>query len=160
MLAPMTMNLHLNMNMKASLHPHLVVAGADRAIAFYVEALAARELERYADPNLGGRIVHARLDLGGALLTLSEEDHAFDNDAPTSLGGSGVLLTLEVADATAVGARMERAGAKVIFPIADQFYGRREGRLLDPFGHRWVITQPLLALEPREIQRRIEAGEY
>jgi PhnB protein len=57
--------------------------------------------------------------------------------------------------ARAVGRRMEELGAKVIFPIEDQFYGDRQGRLQDPFGHLWVITQRLQALSPEEIQRRV-----
>ena len=78
--------------------------------------------------------MHAELAIGDDVFFLTEEDKPH-NLAPTSLGGSPVLLYLEVTDADAVGARMENAGATVIFPIADQFYGRHEGRLRDPFGH-------------------------
>ena len=138
------------------LHPRLIVKGADRAIEYYVKALGAKEVERYADPNLGGMIVHAALTIGDAMFTLSEEARASQNDAPTSLGGTPVLLHLEVDDADAIGKRMEKGGAKVIFPIADQFYGRREGRLADPFGHTWIISQPLEELSREEIQKRVD----
>jgi PhnB protein len=141
----------------AVLAPHLIVKDAARAIAFYVEALGARELSRATDHKLGGLIVHAELALGAARFSLSEEARDWKNDAPTSLGGSPVVLTLTVADARAVGARMERAGATVVFPIADQFYGKRQGRLRDPFGHLWIVSQELEALSPEEVQRRVDA---
>jgi PhnB protein len=138
-----------------TLHPRLLVAGADRAIAFYVAAFGAEEVARYTDQD--GRIVHAELRIGGAVLALSEEDLAWQSPAPTSLGGSPVLLTLAVADADQVGARMEAGGARVVFPIQDQFYGKREGRLADPFGHLWIISQHRENLSPAEIQRRVDA---
>lgn len=138
------------------LHPHLIVREAARAIDFYVGVLGARELGRHADPNLGGLIVNAALAIGDATFTLAEENREWHNDAPPSLGGSPVILRLTVADADAVGARMQRAGSRVIFPIADQFYGKREGRLVDPFGHVWIISQPLEELSHEEIQRRVE----
>jgi PhnB protein len=139
------------------LSPRLIVKDAPRAIAFYVEALGAREVVRFADPKLGGRVVHAELALGDDKLTLAEEARDWKNDAPTSLGGSPVVLELDVADADVVGARMVAAGAQVIFPIADQFYGDRQGRLRDPFGHLWLITQRIAALSSEEIQRRVDA---
>jgi PhnB protein len=138
------------------LHAHLIVAGAARAIAFYVKALGAREISRFADEKLGGLIVHAELAIGDVRFTLAEETREWHNVSPAALGGSGVVLTLEVEDADAVGARMVKEGAKVVFPIADQFYGKREGRLQDPFGHLWVISQPLEQLSNEEIQRRVD----
>ncbi|WP_394844187.1 VOC family protein [Pendulispora brunnea] len=137
--------------------PHLIVRGAARAIEFYVEALGAKEIARFADPKLNGHIVHAELAIGETKFSLSEEARDWKNDAPPSLGGSPVMLTLEVADALAVGERMVRAGATVVFPIEDQFYGERQGRLVDPFGHRWIITQHIEDLSNEEIQRRVEA---
>ena len=138
------------------LTPHLIVAGASAAIDFYVQAFGAKEVSRFADPNLGGRIVHAELAIGDLVLTLAEEARDWNNSAPGSLGGSPVVLTLEVDDVDAAGARMMRAGAKIVFPIADQFYGKREGRLLDPFGHLWVLSQQREQLSHEEIQRRVD----
>jgi PhnB protein len=143
--------------MKTSLHPHLIVKNAAKAIEFYVSALGAEEIARFADEKLGGQIVHAELSVHGAKLTLAEEARNWSNDAPTSLGGSPVVLTLTVDDARAAGKRMEKHGATVVFPIEDQFYGKREGRLRDPFGHVWVISQDLEALSRDEIQRRVDA---
>jgi PhnB protein len=138
------------------LKPHLIVAGAARAIAFYVEALGAHEVTRFVDRKLDDLIVNAELAIGDCRFTLSEESREWHKLAPSSLGGSPVLLRLQVEDADAAGARMERAGAKVVFPIADQFYGSREGRLVDPFGHLWVISQVRELLASDEIQRRID----
>jgi PhnB protein len=138
------------------LKPHLIVAGAARAIDFYVEALGAHEVARYVDRKLDDRIVNAELAIGDYRFTLSEENREWHNLAPSSLGGSPVVLRLQVEDADAAGARLERAGAKVVFPIADHFYGIREGRLVDPFGHLWVVSQVRELLASDEIQRRMD----
>jgi PhnB protein len=123
------------------LTPRLVVARAAQAIDFYVKALGATEVGRHADPEQGGLIVHAELKLDDVSFTLTEEQRQWGNLGPRSLGGTPVILHLEVADADEVGRRMQAEGAEVVFPIADQFYGRREGRLRDPFGHLWIISQ-------------------
>src|SRR5262249_39920603 len=94
-----------------ALNPRLIVAGAARAIEFYKEVFGAKEVVRFADEKLGGLIVHAELAIGDAILTLAEEHREWHNHAPTSLGGSPVILTLHVEDARAVGARLELAGA-------------------------------------------------
>jgi uncharacterized glyoxalase superfamily protein PhnB len=139
-------------------HPHLNVVDAARAIAFYVEALGAREVFRAVDRKLaGGTIVHAELAIGATKVTLAEASAEWRNPSPAMLGGSPVTLILEVAEVDAVGARLERAGASVVFPIADQFYGKREGRFVDPFGHVWILSQVLEVLSAEEIQRRVDA---
>lgn len=139
-----------------ALYPHLIVKDCPRAIAFYIKAFNAREVACYADKKMGGHIVHAELDLGGHKLTLSEEHGEWHNHAPGALGGSPVVITLLVDDAFAVGKQLEEAGAEVVFPIADQFYGDRQGRLRDPFGHLWIITQSTEKLSHVEVQRRID----
>src|SRR5262249_8911344 len=80
------------------------------------------------------------------------------NRSPQSLGGSAVPIELYVEDVDAVAERAVAAGAKVIFPIADQFYGDRSGRLQDPFGHMWIVSTHKEDLTPAEISRRAEAG--
>ncbi len=141
------------------LHPHLIIADCPRAIDFYKAAFDARELSRYADPKLGGQIVCAELAIGDQQFSISEEHREWHNDAPTSLGGSPVILTLEVADVDAVGASLERAGATVVYPIADQFYGDRSGRFRDPFGHIWRVTQKIKEMSQAEIQAGVDAYE-
>jgi PhnB protein len=125
---------------KLTLIPRLVVRDAPRAIAWYVEHMGARELERHAD---GATIVHVELDLGGARVFLVEEQPHWGTLAPPSVGGSPVILYLYVDAVDELGARMERGGAKAIFPIADQPYGERGGRFGDPFGHLWILSKKL-----------------
>lgn len=138
------------------LTPHLIVDGAARAIAWYQQVFDAREVASFVDKKLD-RVVHARIVIGDTEVTLSDENRPWKNDGPRSLGGSPVILTLAVDDADAVGARMVAAGATVIFPIQDQFYGERQGRLADPFGHLWLITQRLREMSPEEIQRGVDS---
>lgn len=138
--------------MANTLTPRLVVRGADQALAFYRRAFDARIEERYADD--AGRVVHAALSIGGAVLALTEERPDWNNQSPSSLGGSAVLLNLVVDDVDAVGQRMLAAGAETIFPIADQPYGHREGRFRDPFGHLWILTTILERLGPDQIRER------
>ena len=130
-----------------TLTPRLVVRDAARAIDFYAHALAAKELRRDAHD---GTIVNAELAIGDARFLLVEEQRAWHNHAPTSLGGTSVLLTLDVDDVDAVGERLAQAGAKVVFAIADHAYGKREGRFVDPFGHMWIVSQPLRAAARRK----------
>lgn len=139
-----------------ALYPHLIVKDCPRAIAFYIQAFGAREVACYADKKLAGHIVHAELDIDGHKLTLSEESREWQSLAPGALGGSPVIITLLVEDAFGTGKRMEAAGAEVVFPIADQFYGDRQGRLRDPFGHLWIVTQVTEKLSHTEVQRRID----
>jgi PhnB protein len=134
-----------------AMYPRLVVSDAARAIEFYVKAFGAEEIDRYTDPS--GRIVHAELRISG--LKVAVKDEGGGDPSPTTLGGSAVLLALEVADADAIGKAMLDAGATVIYPIADQPYGSRGGRLADPFGHLWMIDQKLEDLTHDEIQSRV-----
>jgi PhnB protein len=136
----------------ASIRPRLVVRDGAAAIDFYTSALGAKELHRFADPS--GRIIDAELQIGDDVFSLTEEQ-ADVNVSPATLGGSPLLLTLTVDDADAVGAAMEQAGAEVVFPIDDQFYGRREGRLRDPSGHLWIVGQVIETLTDEEIDVRL-----
>jgi PhnB protein len=136
-----------------NLYPRLVVRDASAAIDFYVAAFGATELERYTDP--AGRIVHAAVRIGG--MTVAVKDEGDGDPAPPSLGGSPVIIALDVTDADAVAAAMVANGATVVYPVSDWEYGSRGGRLADPFGHLWMISQELEQLSPDEIQRRTTA---
>ena len=118
------------------LKPRLVVDGAARAIDFYRDVFGAEEIARYEDRN--GKIVHAELAIGAGRLTLKDADGV--DPAPTTLGGSPVLLMLSVDYVDALGERMVAAGGRVVFEIGDH-EGGRGGRILDPFGHAWMISQ-------------------
>jgi PhnB protein len=137
-----------------SLVPHLIVSGAERAIDFYVQVFGARERDRYVD---AGRVVHAALVFAGTTFTLSEEHREWHNLAPSSIGGSAVVLRLTVDDPDATAARAVERGAKIVFPVADQYYGRREGRIQDPFGHLWIVSRLIEELSPDETRRRMNA---
>ena len=136
-----------------SLEPRLVVDDAAAAIDFYIEALDAVEIVRYAEPS--GKIVHAEMRVGDDIFSLTEADGGH-NRSPLTIGGSALILTLVVEDADSVGEAFVAAGAEVIIPIADQYYGRREGRLRDPYGHLWIISQAGDELSRPEIQERVD----
>ena len=132
----------------------LVVRDAPNAIEFYKEAFGATELTRLNDPS--GNLIHAQLKLGDSPIDIAPEQGDY-NRSPQSLGGSAVPIELYVQDVDALAERAIAAGAKVIFPIADQFYGDRSGRLQDPFGHMWIISTHKEDLTPEEVSRRAEA---
>jgi PhnB protein len=124
-----------------SITPHIVVQGAERAAAFYRDAFGAEEVDRIPTPD--GRLMSVQLRIGDGLLHLADEFPEMGVLAPPSIGGTAVVLALDVADAEAVFAQAITAGARVRQPLADMFWGDRHGQLEDPFGHRWNIGQHL-----------------
>jgi PhnB protein len=136
------------------LTPYITVDGAARAIEFYCSALGARETgARFTEP--GGRIGHAELSFGDFPLMLSDEYPDYGAISPTTLGGSSVLLHLHVDDVDATIARAASLGAEVLRPAADQEYGDRAATIMDPFGHRWMISTPLEAVDKATLQERV-----
>ena len=121
--------------------PHIVVQGAERAAAFYRDAFGAEEVERIPTPD--GRLMSVQLRLNGAILHLADEFPEMGVLAPPSIGGTAVVLALDVADADALFARAVAAGAEVRQPLQEMFWGDRHGQLADPFGHRWNVSQHL-----------------
>lgn len=143
------------MERKPALIPLLIARDAARAVDFYVQALGATELVRYENQRLG-TISHAELAVSGGVFAVTEEAPAWNSDAPPSLGGSPVVLQLETLDVAALFERMRRAGAEVVFPLQD-FCGERMGRLRDPFGHLWILSQRVEELSVEEIRARRNA---
>jgi PhnB protein len=135
--------------------PCLVVRGAARAIEFYRQAFGATELMRLADAN--GKIVHAEVQIGDSPIALSDEFPEWGNNSPQSLGGPGVIMEVYFDDVDAVAERAVAAGATMVFPVADQFYGDRAGRLADPFGHIWIVATHKEDVTADEMRRRAEA---
>lgn len=131
------------------LYPRLVVDGADAALDFYTAAFDGQVSERYTGPD--GRVVHAMVTAGPVKFAVKDAD---SHDRAPAEGGVPVIIALYVADPDAVAARMERGGATVVFPVADQPYGERGGRLADPFGHLWMLAARTQDLSPEEIQAR------
>lgn len=120
--------------------PNLSVREGVRAVEFYKTAFGAVELSRFSSPN--GAIV-AEMSIDGARFFLADESPAHANLSPESLGGTSVRIDLFVADPDAVQARSVAAGATEVFPVADQDFGYRMGRVKDPFGHHWLVARPL-----------------
>jgi PhnB protein len=129
--------------------PHIVVQGAERAAAFYAEAFGAQEVSRIPVPD--GRLMSVQLRICGGLLHLADEFPEMGVLAPPAIGGTPVVLALEVDDAEVVFARAVAAGARVRQPLADMFWGDLHGQLDDPFGHRWNIGQHLRDVPQAEI---------
>lgn len=137
-----------------TLMPRLVVVRSDDAITFYEAVFGARVTERFATPD--GHVVHAALAIGDAVVAVTDAAPDWNNDDPRALGGSPVILRLALDDPDAVAAEAVRRGAKVVFPVQDQSYGYREGRIEDPFGHLWILSKRIEDLTPEEIRRRME----
>lgn len=134
--------------------PYLSVRGAAAAIEFYEKAFGATELFRLNQPD--GRIGHATIDIGGAKIYLADEFPEIGFKSPESLGGSPVLIHLDVPDVDAAARRAIAAGATVVRPVADQFYGDRSGQFRDPFGYTWTLSTRKEEVSPAEMQRRSE----
>ena len=135
--------------------PYLTVKGGAEAIEFYKKAFDAMEVMRL--PNPDGTLGHAEVKIGNALVMLADEYPDYGNLSPKTLGGSSVRLHMYVEDVDAFFEKAVAAGAKVLIPIADQFYGDRSGRLEDPFGHVWLISTHVEDVSPEEMNRRMEA---
>lgn len=132
--------------LQTSISPALTVRNAAGAAEFYKQAFGAVELMRLTTPT-GGVVAEMAMDGGARFLVVDESPENF-NLSPHTLGGTSVRINLLVADPDAVAARAVAAGATVIFPVADQTYGYRQGRVADPFGHHWLIGRPLAAGSP------------
>ena len=137
------------------LFAYIRVKGAERAIAFYVEAFGAKEKFRLVEPS--GRVGHCELELGKGVLMLSEEFPEYGILGPQSVGGASVTLHLHVDNADALIERAITAGAVLTRPAQNHFYGERSGSVRDPFGHEWSIGHEVEHLSPEEMQRRYTA---
>jgi PhnB protein len=134
--------------------PYLCVKHAADAIAFYAKAFGAVETMRLAEPS--GRIGHAEVRIGAAPIMLSDEYPEEGVRSPASLGGSAVAIHLYVDDVDALAERAVAAGATLLRPVADQFYGDRSAVLRDPFGHRWFFATHKEDVSAEEMQRRYD----
>lgn len=136
--------------------PYITVRGADEAIEFYKQAFGATEELRLVDS--GGNVVHAEIRIGDSVIMITDEFPEWGNQGPISLGGSPVRIHLYVEDPDAVAERAVAAGAELVIPVDDQFYGERTGRVKDPFGHSWIIAAHVEDMTGEEMQRR--CGEF
>jgi len=134
--------------------PRLTYKHADRAIDFYARAFGAKELFRF---EVGGGIAHAEIQIGDSILTLSEEWPEGNRFSAETWGHSPVQVTLRVENVDEFAPRAVAAGLKVLNPIRDQFYGRREGTFMDPFGYTWNIGMVTEDMPVEEMYRRFHS---
>ncbi|MGB7152740.1 MAG: VOC family protein, partial [Candidatus Acidiferrales bacterium] len=131
--------------------PRLCFKDTRRAIEFYQRIFGAKEIMRLVDPDQ--RIGIAQIQIGNARILLSDEYPEFGAVSPETLGGSTVRIKLMVADVDAVAQRALAAGAKMVRPVEDQFYGERVGQVEDPFGYTWIIATHKEDVSTEEMQR-------
>ena len=130
--------------------PYLCVDGASKAIDWYKKAFGARERMRMAMP--GDKIGHAELALGDSVVMLADEYPEMDFLSPRTRGGTPVTIHFYVRKVDAAVARAVAAGAKVLRPLKDEFYGDRICTLQDPFGHVWHLSQHVRDVSMREMK--------
>lgn len=143
------------MNQIHEVYPYLMVRDSAAAIAFYQRAFGAVELFRLVEPS--GRIGHAELQIGPAVLMVCDEFPEYGMVGPQGDQFTGCTIHLHVDNADEMGERAVAAGATMLMPPADQFYGERSCRLRDPFGHAWLIGHSIEKVDPEEMQRRYTA---
>jgi PhnB protein len=136
--------------------PYLIVRGAAAAIDFYKQAFGAIEIMRMPMPN--GKLGHAEIKIGDSIIMLADEVPEMGHKGPQTLGGTSVGIMLYVTDVDAVATQATALGAKVIRPIADQFYGDRSGHFEDPFGHQWTLSTHIEDVSEDEMMRRMAAA--
>jgi PhnB protein len=138
-----------------TLTPYMTVRGADQAIEFYKRAFGAEERSRLGGPD--GKIVHAELRIGDSVFMMGEESPEMGNQSPQALNGStgGMMIYCKNTDETV--ARAVAAGATVLMPPEDMFWGDRYAKLRDPYGHDWSIGTHIEDVGPEEMKKRMQA---
>ncbi len=147
-------------NIEPAVIPHLVVDDAAAAIDFYVKAFDAVEMGRVPGPD--GRLVHAAVQINGSMVMLNDDFPEMSGGksmTPKALGGTPVTIHLTVTDVDTKFQRALDAGATVVMPLDDQFWGDRYGMVADPFGHNWSLGQPVREVSMEEIQQAMSAPQ-
>jgi PhnB protein len=138
---------HDDGGMNVQLLPKLLVSDADAAITYYTKALQTHVSLRVTDDH--GVVNHAELALDSVSFALAQSVQEWGWNDPGSMGGSPVLIMLTVPDPDSTAERMMQHGADLVIPVEDRPYGKRQGRVKDPFGHLWVISGELRGQQPR-----------
>ena len=139
-----------------ALSPHLVVDDANAAIDFYIKAFGAVEVGRIPGPD--GKLIHGAVQIDGATVMLADDFPEMSDGksmTPKALGGTPVTVHLTVTDVETRFQQAVDAGATVVMPLEDQFWGDRYGMVRDPFGHRWSLGQPVREVSYEEIQQAV-----
>ncbi len=136
--------------------PHLIIKGAADALEFYRKAFGAEEVMRMKQAD--GRIGHAEIRIGDSPIMLADEFPEIGARSPQTSGGSPVSIYLYVEDVDSFVRQAVSAGAQLIEPVTDQFYGDRRGGVADPFGYSWYVATHKEDLEPEELKKRDAAA--
>ncbi|HEV2613310.1 MAG TPA: VOC family protein [Gammaproteobacteria bacterium] len=139
-----------------SITPYIIVKNASDAIEFYKKAFDAKELHRMAGED--GKIMHAEIQIGNARLMLADEFPEMKCFGPKTSGETPVLICLYVNDVDHTFDAAVKAGATVVRPLKDQFYGDRIGWITCPFGHSWSIATRVEDLSHEEIAERAKTA--
>lgn len=141
-----------------SVTPFLIIPGgkASQALDFYQRAFGAREVMRMPAPD--GRIAHAEIQVGDSRIMLADEDSKMEAYGPSHYGGSPVTLHVYLKDVDAQTKQATAAGAKVVRPLEDQFYGDRTAGLEDPFGHKWYLATHIRDVSVDEMKRHMKSA--
>jgi PhnB protein len=129
--------------------PHIVVRDAARATEWYTRVLGAEERNRLTLPN--GKLMSVELRFGDSAMMMADEFPEAGVVSPLTIGGTAVVLHLFTGDVDALWQRAIDAGAQVVHPLQDQFWGDRQGQLIDPFGHKWNLAQHVRDVPPEEV---------
>lgn len=138
------------------LTPHLICRDAAAAIDFYKKAFGASELIRLPGPD--GLLMHACLAINGGYVFLADENCGPDSPSPLALGGTPMSIHLSVDDVDAAVRRAVDAGARLVMPVEDMFWGDRFGMVEDPFGHRWSLATPQRQVTEDELRQGAKAA--
>jgi PhnB protein len=138
-----------------TLNAYITIKGCNEAIEFYKKAFGAKERGRIVMPN--GFIAHAEVEIEGSLLMMWDENVEWGSVSPTTLGGNPVTLGLYVQDVDAVFKQAVDAGATLVQPVTDTFYGDRSGVVMDPFGYKWLIATHKEDVSFEEMKKRSNA---
>jgi PhnB protein len=139
-----------------SVTPYLFIRGAGRAIDFYKKVFGATEIVRLPGPI--GQIMHAELKIGDSIIMMADENPKMGAMSPQTAGGISVSLHVYIENVDDVVQKAIDSGAKLLRPIANQFYGDRSGTLIDPFGHMWSVATHVEDVPPEEMKKRMAAA--
>jgi PhnB protein len=137
-----------------SVTPYLTVNNGSKAIDFYKKAFNAGELFRETVSD--GKILHARMRIGDSIVRLSDEFAGSPHKSPVSLGATTVTLHIYTENVDELWQQAVQAGAKVVLPLDNQFWGERYGILVDPFGHQWSMSMAI-KMSPEEMEAKRKA---
>jgi PhnB protein len=142
-----------------SITPYLIIDGAGDAIEFYKKVFGATEIMRMPW-GAEGKLGHAEIQIGNSRIMMADEHPEMGAKGPGGFGGSPVMIHVYLEEVDKVAERAVAAGAEIVRPLQDQFYGDRSGMFKDPFGHLWAIASHVEDVAPEELARRAaEAGK-